>query len=540
MSNGNRFADLHCHPHARAFHWMRDTKAEKKHTQRYHPWNVVLSHFGKQDKGKRAFSYSQCDLVKLTNGNVRLVYAALYPFEKGFFKGSDKINRTKLVDILNIGAKIGLNLLFPFKFLPIVRQVINGFSGGENSLRDYFQSLFMRMPIRRINYFTSPEYDYYEELIRERDFLLAKHQKTERNRILITGIKNVYKNVKKLRKKYATSLNATGTYVVCKNFNEVAETLAEDKTAFIMTIEGMHALGTDTDPARVFERIQSIKQWEFPVFFVTFSHHFYNHLSGHAHSIINSATWFMDQQEGMDDQPFTEDGLKAARHLLGLNDQLEEDPALGRRILIDLKHTSATSRQDYYTRIIEPCFTNGLIIPVILSHVGYSDMATLQDHIISYGQESDALSPNGFNPWNINACDEDIQWAAKTNGLIGICLDQRILGGGSKHKDGVKELVFKNLHAMLDVVADMPSPYRENMWNLFCLGTDFEGYIDPINDYADALDFNLLRTDLIHFIKTELMLTPEKYLLQTDQDAVAMADKVCFDNARSFLQRNFH
>ncbi len=82
-----KYADIHCHPHSRAFHWMRNTKFEKKpkHAKRYNPWTVVLSNFKNQKKGKRAFTYSQCDPVKLLNGKTQLVFSSMYPMEKGFF-----------------------------------------------------------------------------------------------------------------------------------------------------------------------------------------------------------------------------------------------------------------------------------------------------------------------------------------------------------------------------------------------------------------------------------------------------------------------
>lgn len=540
-----KFADIHCHPHSRAFHWMRGSKIElskkKKHSDYFNPWTIVLSNFKQQKKGKRAFSYSQCDPVKLTNGNTALVYAALYPFEKGFFNGTEELDKEDLVKGLDKVAQWGMRLL-PLQWLILgIRTLVNKKSGGKNSLRDYFQAIVMKMPMRRINYITSAEYDYYEELHKERDFLLNATGQQKRNKILITGIRKFFKSKKRVRKNHPESLEATGKYVVCKNYGEVNNAITANNIAMVMTIEGMHALGTDNSLDKISERIQEIKQWDYPIFFITFAHHFNNFLCGHAHSITKVAEWFMSQKDGVN-EGFNDVGLKAARELLSLNESLAYVPEeLGRRILVDLKHTAAASRKDFYEKIVSKCFENGHVIPVILSHVGYSDVTTLDRHIeLQDDEKDDALSDNGFYPWNINACDEDIKWAAKTNGIIGLCLDQRILGAGTKHKTGEdSELVFKNLKAMLDVVLTMESPYKENLWNIFSLGTDFEGYIDPINKYADALDFELLRKDLETYIKETLWTQKEKYYLVEESDIARVANKICFQNAMDFLEKNF-
>jgi hypothetical protein len=533
------YADIHCHPHARAFHWLRHGDEDPE--RGYHAWNIVLSNFKKQKQGARAFSYSQCDPVKLWNGEVKLVYASLYPFEKGFYEGTDDVKKAEVVKLFEKASQLLVTVLVPWKgILALVKGAIKKYAGDEVTAREYFQSFLMRMPIRRIQYFTGDKYDYYKELIRERDFLLNKSGHTGRNRIFIPSPKNIFKSAAQLRKAYPDSLDARGQFRVCKNYQEVSQTLEQDNIAMVLTIEGMHALGTDTHPDKVLTRIREIKRWEYPVFFVTFAHHFDNGLCGHAHSLIDSTKWFMSQKKGMD-AGFKSIGLEAVRLLLSLDNSLEVDTSLGRRILIDLKHTSAKSRKEYYKKIVEPCYDKDIEIPVILSHVGYSGWKTL-DESIQYaeeGKEKDDRLRNGFYPWNINACNEDIEWAVKTNGLIGLCLDQRILGGGSKHGTGKKELVFKNLHAMLDVVAAMPAPFNSQLWYVFCLGSDFEGYIDPVNRYADALDYATLRNDLIDYVAEKLLPQGNKYFLGSMDDVVEAVDNICFYNAKEFLKRNF-
>lgn len=533
-----KYADLHCHPHSRAFHWMRHTKYEKK-PDKYNPWNVVLSNFKKQEKGKRAFSYSQCDPVKLWNGETKLVFASLYPFEKGFYKGG-QIDQNKLIRILDVLSTSGLGFLNPIMWFQAVFAFVTGAPTILKIARAFLQSLLMRMPIRRIKFFISKEYDYYEELIKERDFLISKSKETRRNEIYIPGIRRVFKSTRKMRKKYPESLDATGQYVVCENYGEVKSTLDQNEIAMVLTIEGMHALGTDRNLDKVEERIREIKQWQQPVFFITFAHHFNNFLAGHAHSIPDALRILSDQTEGMNGDVLPE-GEKAIKLLLGLDSNLDKDPTLGRRILIDLKHTSVQSRKWYYHKIVGPAMAKGDTIPVLLSHVGFSGWKTLQESIDYSYHENDHELKDGFYPWNINACGEDVIWAAKTGGLIGLCFDQRILGD-KKDKINSIDLLWKNLKAMVDTILEsdeLNSAQKKNCWNYFTLGTDFEGYIDPTQDYGNSLLFDDFERDLIDKLEGLQVLDGPRYHLTSNQEVEDAARGICFVNAYRFLENHF-
>lgn len=530
-----KYADLHCHPHSRAFHWMRHTKNEDK-PDKYNPWNVVLSNFKKQQKGKRAFSYSQCDPVKLWNGETKLVFASLYPFEKGFYKGGE-IDQSKLIRILDVLSTTGFGFLNPIRWVQFGFALVTGAPTILKSARSFLQSLLMRMPLRRIKYFISDEYDYYEELVRERDFLLSKSKALTKNDIYIPGVKRIFKSARKLRKKYPESLDATGKYTICSNYQEVKHTLDNNEIAMVLTIEGMHALGTDTNLDKVEERIRELKGWSTPVFFITFAHHFNNYLGGHAHSIPNALRILSDQRAGMN-EGVSPEGERAIRLLLSLNGNLEKDDALGRRILLDLKHTAAKSRKWYYEKIISPCQQKGDVIPVILSHVAYSGWETLSDTITYADQENDHDLKDGFYPWNINVCNEDILWAIKTGGLIGICFDQRILGDKKDDINSI-DLIWKNLIAMVDSILssnELTNDQKATCWDYFTLGTDFEGYIDPTQDYGNSLLFDDFENDLIKKLKS---IQGSEYYLHSDQRVKEVARGICFENAHLFLERHF-
>ncbi|MEQ9402131.1 MAG: hypothetical protein RIM99_00985 [Cyclobacteriaceae bacterium] len=534
-----RFADLHCHPHSRSFHWLRGTRHEKKYGKRFHAWNVVVSNFKRQEKGKRAFSYSQCDPVKLWNGETKLVFASLYPFEKGFYMGGT-VERSKVVRLLDVISTTGLGFVNPMKWGQALFALFTGAPTLFKSSRAFLQSLLMRMPIRRVKYFTSSKYDYYDELLVERDFLFKKSGIQTTNQIFIPGIKRLFKSKRRLRRNYPDSLNADGKFVICKNFDEVEKTINDDDIAMILTIEGLHALGTDTAPQKAEERILEMKKWPQPVFFITIAHHFNNYLLGHAHSIPNSLRILSDQEEGMNES-FSPPGERVIKLMLGLDDNLERDQALGHRILPDLKHTAVQSRKWYYDNIIDPCAAKGDVIPIIMSHVGYSGWKTLQESIDYSAHENDDDLKDGFYPWNINACGEDVVKVAKSGGLIGLCFDQRILGDKKDKRNSI-DLIFNNLMAMIDAIVEsdeLSAQQKEKCWTYFTIGTDFEGYIDPTQDYSNSLELDDFGKDLMSKIS---LLSPQKkagYYLNNDEDVKKAVEGICFDNPYEFLRKNF-
>ncbi len=523
---------------------MRDTRFEKKAKRRarYNPWTVVLSNFKHQEAGKRAFTYSQCDPVKQWNSGAHLVFASLYPMEKGFFGGNSN-SKSLIKKAVNEVAEMKPEDFVEGEIGNTFSDLSQEVTGGDTTLKDYFQAVLMKMPIRRINYFQSAAYDYYEELKREYDFLVSKSAEETRNFILIPFIKNIFANKKKKRRKHPKSLEATGTYVVAKTANDIQQTLDASKMSFVLTVEGMHALGTDNNLDKVLDRIKEMKGWEYPVFFVTFAHHFDNGLCGHAHSIIKSASLLTDQSQAMNG-PFNDLGRQAARLLLSLTDDNTRDDTLGRRILLDLKHTSATSRKQYYEEIIKPCMQKGDVIPVIASHVAYSGVKSLADFEANYDNETDDWEIDGFNAWNINVCDEDVEMIVNTGGLLGLCFDQRILGQQKHDNPDSKLLLWATLKGILDAVVNATSiaaADKPKVWQILTIGTDFEGYIDPTNKYATSLDFDKFRNDLADSIQTEIIDKglSDKYFLTGNNDKDEVVEGICFANALQFVKNNF-
>ncbi len=542
-----RFADIHCHPHMRSFNWLhKPWKPEK--TKKYNPWWIILPKFKSSAKGMRASAYSQCDMAQVVNGNLKLAIVSLYPMEKGWVTGRKSPLKGRPVDLHKVLGNNAFNEAVS-NSLSFVAKGLFGFmgedKGGGPALRDFIQAIYMKLPLRKINFYQSGKYDYFKELKVERQYLLSANNKEMRTEIFIPFAKRIVFNKKKIRRKCPMELDAKGTYQFARNGTHAREIIERGDTAFVMSIEGANVFNSHESFEEIRKKIMEVKSWDEPLFFVTFTHHFYNYLAGHAHSIPDIGNNLIDQDEGKN-EGFTEKGWKVIRLLLSLDENNNPDKSLGRRVLIDVKHLSVVARKEYYEKIVIPCYEKGDLIPVIASHVAYSGVEKLQTLIDNLDKEKDKVTANrfghDFNCWNINICDEDVVMIFKTGGLIGINLDQRVLGINDKgaQEDESKHIgyVWQNMKAVMNaalISREKGLPPKEKIADLVCLGTDFDGYIDPANKYATVNDFGKLRSDLVEAIGKDP--DRDKFLFGMTPDQ--LAEKICFTNARDFVLNNF-
>ncbi len=542
-----KFADLHLHPHMRSFNWLHEPGKDESQTK-YDPWWIILPNFKKAEAGKRAASYSQCDLAQIVNGNMKLAIVSLYPLEKGWVTGAKNITKGRIIDLHKLLGNNALNDFASETANLIVKPLF--FLLGKDkkqhvAVRDFMQTVFMKLPYKKINFFQSDNYNYFNELKEERKYLLKKNDIETSTDLFVPWQKKLFTKKSKLRKKHADRLIAKGTYVFAKSGDHVKEIIDSGKIAFVLSIEGTNVFNSDKPLAEVIKNIKEVKNWDEPLLFITFSHHFYNFLAGQAHSLPNIANLVLDQSEGLT-KGFTDDGWEVLRFLLSLDKDNKYQPdQMGRRILIDVKHLNARARLEYYKNIIEPCLIKGDRIPVIASHVAYSGRKTLVDHIADMSNEKDGFMAerygHQFNAWNINICDEDILTIFKTGGRIGVNFDQRILAIPKKDipkKDRHMSYFWQNMKSMMKVVLEsdeVKTSEKEKVLNMICLGSDFDGYIDPADKYATVLDLQEFRADLINEIDKD----PEKEKFMFDKyNAEDIAEKICFQNAFDFVVEN--
>lgn len=131
-----------------------------------------------------------------------------------------------------------------------------------------------------------------------------------------------------------------------------------------------------------------------------------------------------------------------------------ENETNAKRILIDLKHMSYLSRMQFY----EMRKGKWDEIPLIVSHAGVTG-CSLKNAMIK--KINKGATPSDcdevhwcrvktaigtyFNPWTINLFDEDIERVIESKGLIGISLDERILGFGKIYGEYMSKIEVEEL-----------------------------------------------------------------------------------------------
>ena len=142
--------------------------------------------------------------------------------------------------------------------------------------------------------------------------------------------------------------------------NNLLETPTRKIISVVLTVEGGHAFNSGltmkentAKPLQVLDKIRRVKDWKHRPLFVTFAHHFYNELCGHARS-INISLLKENQNRGIN-TGITDLGMDAIKLLLDNKD--------GNRIPLDIKHMSTVSRKAYY-RLLDTEYSNE-DIPVI-------------------------------------------------------------------------------------------------------------------------------------------------------------------------------
>jgi hypothetical protein len=542
------FADLHCHPAMYPFNHMRNDPAREGDPSQFHPWRSLPVNLKAMARGSRASSYSQCDMPKLVRGKVRIAFASITPIEQGFFgllphdEGHRPFVR-ELVRWVTGGVLREAARHWRRGDALSAGRALAGVVRNRGPLRLYIQHLFTRYHMGRVRHFVSDRYDYWDEFLREYDFYRAADSRPH----AVT-----FQRPHAAPPHGPVSEHVEGTYHLIRDaahLKQVVEGGDPTELAIILTIEGAHTFSIAPDQRRVptpvlFERIQALKALPHPILFVTFAHHFDNGLCGHARSLINSARMVMDQSRRLNEGfEASEDnlGLRAALALLDLDADLND--LGGRRIHLDLKHASARTRQALYAQVYKPYNARlpegATKLPVIFSHAAYADTRTLDDFISHLDDEQDTWRKHGFYAWSINACDEDIRMVHATDGLFGLCFDQRILGVRDQDKLPPKHwsvAMMRQLLAVVDVIMldeRIPADQRATIWDRICIGSDYDGFIDPLSAYPTALALPEFARDLRDFLHTH------RHTRQIDALGVeALTERLCWRNAYNFALKH--
>ena len=461
MPNLNFSIDLHCHPNYKPFarahrkdglppDVQNASPSSKSSLWHYNPPSIT-------DKLANYFlgitKFRQHNLTAAMYGRLFVMVAGLGCVEKYFF--NNKLGTGRLTDLI-----------------------------------DDFVSEFDTPRINTIEGMT----DYWADFQREMKFMEEGQESTD-----------PAKNVVKIDGYWYT-------YRLAKNFAELQANIDQNETpkageskanpvviTIIPAAEGLHILNCGLDnpcnPDEVKQNALSLKQMTNAPWFVTYSHHFYNELCGHARSLRSMIGKLTDQEEGVNSD-FTELGLEVLDILLDKNN--------GRRILIDIKHMSPLGRKRFME--LRKTKYNGEI-PIIISHGVCNGLPTYGAMISNYpllgdsfiNPVEDAMGGDGElkNHNYINFYDDEIIEMVKSQGILGIQLDERRLANEDTIK-GVKNSLFRNkimhyrselLWKQIQYIAEMLDDNGLYAWGNIAIGSDYDGLVDPLNSFWTAEQF---------------------------------------------------
>ncbi len=532
-------ADLHCHPSLKA------SNSEKPAQEIWKKQAASGAFFKLNKQLQKAIESlargSQANLDACAEGKARLLFTSIYPFERPF---------------LQVRVQKPFRLLFKL-ILPKKKYNLLGEAAVGIPAKKIGELIAEAQSPTGVNYF--------RELKEELQFLIDAQQ-TSSN----------------------TSTYSDYRFHLAKDFNHMETLLADEKNIVgITSVEGAHALGnyafsnpfsrrydqlSDAQKdklSRAFEEnIKAVKSNPEPgsvPLFITFSHHFNNLLAGHATSLSDKKLLkkvirsfyapgmrhLFDQRPNLE-RGFSELGWKVAKWLL--------DRSNGRRILIDTKHMSSKSRKEFYAMLKEDY--PGDPIPIINSHAAVNGIKTL-DKAIPLVSDRNLGKGRFFSRWTINMTDEDIWQTFASDGLIGLCLHEGRMPGDKfkelKKGQGeakVQELYLRLFWSNAFHVARIQKQYMDenglngiDHWRGIMLGSDYDGIVDPFDDYRSVADYPELRKEMIEYLqqnKKILDVYEERAMDQaTVDDLIAgkaipdLVDQIFYGNARDFLSRYF-
>lgn len=542
-----QFADLHCHPTLFGFHRMRNDPQVEDDPERFHPWHVHEPNIEHMRQGKRAAEYSQCGFPQLAHSDTRLVFASLTPIERGFFQGSDEeldnfvpamLELLSGVAVVKSAAKLARGK--PFS---AAREMFS-VARNRGPVRELIHRVFLKYGKRRVRHLLSDDYDYWEEFEREYEFLRARDGCRERVEVaVLDGHRHRRDEVDGCYH----LVDGVGT------FESVSE--QGDDVAVLLSIEGGHvfSMGPDgrrVDDSLIFERIRRLKELDHPIFYLTLAHHFDNGICGHARSLMDLANLVMDQRPRMHEgfERSGELGLRVVRELLDLDEGLADRG--NRRILIDTRHMSPRTRWEYYNEVVRPYNARHADktvqerrrfpkIPVISSHSAHTGVRHLSELVANADRENDHWHRNQFYAWGLNTADEDVRMVHQSEGLYGVSFDQRIVGVPPLQKvadDQWPHIMLNQIFGVVDVIMDddrLSPASKRTIWDRICIGSDFDGMIDPVNRYSTAVDFYTFADDL------RCLLGKHRHTRMINEIGVdELVEKIAWKNAYAFARRH--
>ena len=492
--------------------------------------------------------HSQSNLNALDRGKVRGVFCAIHPFERGWLARQKNV----LTNLLNL-------------FL------------GYDKKKDRIAAAFAGMEEPRTDRIIEEEIekkkrvDYFQETFCEYELLSKCTQNTPGP--------------------------CCSNFVIATNFDEYMDVIHNrpDDIVGILTIEGGHGLGIfpkwnihmteygklhkkDLEEIRkaYLTNIDKVKGKNYvpdsDIFhpdhtplFITLTHFYNNFLAGHAKSYSGLTSKVFDQRAGMLGG-ITDLGLEVIDKLLKRSEN-------ERRILIDVKHMSLEARREYYDLLNTKY--KGENIPIIYSHgavtgLSWKEVEGKKDAKLKKRIKwEEKLQKNSIlSAMPINICEEDIKAIVKSKGLIGLSphegrmpgkkgkkIKNKLIGIEAKWKlfkyhEDVRKFYVKLMMSNIFYIVQKGQMAGRNPWDHICIGSDYDGIMDPFDIYRTSNDFSIMLGDILNYLEDpqeDLDYLPEpiskkqvkKMIENSGYEPLKLVEKIAYLNTEQFLKEYF-
>ncbi len=525
--DNNNYIDFHCHPGLKTF-LTADTQAERTPCTERLPLGIssrLMDQFFLS-----SMLWSNSSLKQLVIGGVKGAVVGLYAYEEAMIRG--RIKRF---------SKIRRIILSVLKFVELANRM-----GNE---------------------------DISGTLLRR----LSNH-----NGIYLNLFKEVEDHL------YSSVINNSGKYKVLKRFSDWDPL----KLNIILSIEGGHNLFSKDKSLpgfndSVLKNLADLKSSGKRYWFIALMHMEQTPLCTHAYGLkIIEDDMLMPAGDGI--SALGKDVIRKA---------LEKNPY---RMYIDVKHMSLWSRLQFYKMLKEDETLKREKIPIIMSHAGitgvsYNKMLVRKCEYIGNWFKIGYFKKHGlmrtdFNPWSINLYDEEIQEIIDSDGIIGINLDERILGTKQHCSSSLTEYLsdneFYHYMPMIDNNIGRKNARRQNKpfkgprkwfsshrdikylcnsilhiveiggekaWDHICIGSDFDGMVNPIDYYPDSTKLEKLHKGLLKWLPKMADWAHRQTLTQNQTPAQIQAmaqyyyisnietqvNGIMYENVSRFMQKYF-
>ena len=490
--------------------------------------------------------YSQSDFKQLAKGGFQIVFCALHPPEQKILFTSPK-------------SEFGQNVI------------------------EKIASQAISIPKKTIDKYQKKSYNHYQTMLAERKLLLDNQNREVRLRI---------DGKRRMVKYQVVSDFSEVREIIERNKNN------EDQftIAVVLTIEGVHSLGrghlsfygapnkNNVSDDVLLERLDQVKGinvsaskpgWAQSPIVMNVTHAFQNSICGHSQAFgegfrkifkydepIDPADAGLPNYEEALNRPLADIGRRLILRMLNLDEESQQRQDPGKRIIPDIKHMSTKTRKEYYDIIDsfneqEP--DPAKRIPVVMSHAAVNGKSKLTDHLSPKDEEKEYANSKTFNPWSINLYDDEIVRVHETFGLIGLIFDERVSMGKKKaellnralridpdynrnnafyrysREGACARVITDQIEHIVKTVAHSHSPVKRDLiWDRICIGSDFDGQINPLDEFTRATHFENFKDELAEQLKESRFIS----LLQGRQ-IDEIVENICFWNIYHFLERNF-